>query len=90
MTPTDPTVLTLKSLGIVDVDGLEVTEGKLMAHAFANCDQMVREEDYMIRRGRAFVNEYARVDPLTGQKNYGGPGNPNHLLGTFPTLFPFG
>jgi hypothetical protein len=44
----------------------------------------------MIRRGSAFVNEYARVDSLTGQRNDGGPGDPNHLLGTFPTLFPFG
>ena len=83
-------MLTLSSLGVVDVDGLEVTESELMAHAFANCAQMVREEDYMIRRGSAFVNEYARVDPLTGQRNDGGPGDPNHLLGTFPTLFPFG
>ena len=36
------------------------------------------------------MNEYARVDPLTGQRNDGGPGDPNHLLGTFPTLFPYG
>jgi hypothetical protein len=90
ITPTEPGVVALSHLGVVDVDGLEVTESELMAHAFANCAQMIREEDYMIRRGSAFVNEYARVDPLTGQRNDGGPGDPNHLLGTFPTLFPFG
>ena len=83
-------MLALSHLGVVDVDGLEVTERELMAHAFANCAQLLREEDYMIRRGSAFVNEYARVDPLTGQRNDGGPGDPNHLLGTFPTLFPYG
>ena len=36
------------------------------------------------------MNEYARVDPLMGQRNNGGPGDANHLLGTFPTLFPYG
>src|SRR5271156_2850789 len=47
-------------------------------------------KDYFVRRGSAFVNEYARVDPVSGQRYDGGPGNPNHLLGTFPTLFPYG
>lgn len=83
-------MLPLSHLGVVDVDGLEVTDSELMAHALSNCAQFLREEDYMIRRGSAFVNEYARVDSLTGQRNDGGPGDPNHLLGTFPTLFPFG
>ena len=36
------------------------------------------------------MNEYARVDPVTGQRNDGGPGDANHLLGSFPTLFPYG
>jgi hypothetical protein len=82
--------LSLSPLGVVDIDGVDVSDTELMAHALANCSQLIREEDYMIRRGSAFVNEYARVDPLTGQRNDGGPGNANHLLGTFPTLFPFG
>ena len=74
----------------MDIDGVEVTESELMAHALANCSQVIQEEDYMIRRGSAFVNEYARVDPLTGQRNDGGPADANHLLGSFPTLFPYG
>ena len=86
----DPGVFEMSHLGVVDVDGVEVTDTELMAHALANCSQAIREEDYMIRRGSAFVNEYARVDPLTGQRNDGGPGDANHLLGTFPTLFPYG
>lgn len=89
-TPTSPAVLTLTPLGVVDIDGVDVTDTELMAHALANCSQVIQEEDYMIRRGSAFVNEYARVDPLTGQRNDGGPGDANHLLGTFPTLFPYG
>ena len=83
-------MLELSHLGVVDIDGMEVTDKELMAHALANCSQLIREEDYMIRRGSAFVNEYARVDPSTGQRNDGGPGDANHLLGTFPTLFPYG
>lgn len=90
MIPTIPGVIELSHLGVVDADGLEVTDTELMAHALANCSHQLREEDYMIRRGSAFVNEYARVDPVTGQRNDGGPSNANHLLGTFPTLFPFG
>jgi hypothetical protein len=82
--------MALSPLGVVDIDGVDVTDTELMAHALANCAQLIREEDYMIRRGSAFVNEYARVDPLTGQRNDGGPGDANHLLGTFPTLFPYG
>ena len=74
----------------MDVDGIEVMDTEVMAHALANCSQLIQEEDYMIRRGSTFMNEYARVDPLTGQRNDGSPGDPNHLLGTFPTLFPFG
>ncbi|KAF8801482.1 hypothetical protein BYT27DRAFT_7262019 [Phlegmacium glaucopus] len=85
----DPRVFPLTHLGVVDVDGVDVTESELMAHALANCCKFRQEEDYMIRRGSAFVNEYARVDPVTGQRNNGGPSDANHLLGCFPTLFPF-
>jgi hypothetical protein len=88
--PTEPAVVAMSHLGVVDVDGAEITEGELMAHALANAAQQMHEEDYMIRRGSAFVNEYARVDPVTGQRNDGGPSDANHLLGTFPALFPYG
>ena len=86
-TPTDPAVLMLSPLGVVDIDGVDVTDSELMAHALANCCQMVQEEDYMIRRGSAFVNEYARVDPLTGQRHDGGPADANHLR-NIPNPFP--
>ena len=80
----------LSHLGVIDIDGVEVTDTELMSHALANCSQLVQDEDYMVRRGSTFVNEYARVDPSTGERTSGGPGDANHLLGTFPTLFPFG
>ncbi|KAF8811231.1 hypothetical protein BYT27DRAFT_7208658 [Phlegmacium glaucopus] len=86
----EPDVVPLAHLGVVDVDGVEVTESKLMAHALANCCESRVEEDYMIRRGSTFVNEYARIDTATGQRNNGGPSNANHLLGCFPMLFPYG
>jgi hypothetical protein len=89
-TSTEPSVIPLSHLGVVDIDGVDVTDSELMAHALANCSEVRQEEDYMIRRGSAFVNEYARVDPLTSQRNDGGPSDANHLLGTFPTLFPYG
>jgi hypothetical protein len=80
----------LSYLGVVDIDGVDVSETELMAHALANCQEPRQEEDFLIRRGSAFVNEYARVDASTGQRNDGGPSDANHLLGSFPTLFPFG
>ena len=83
-------MLPLSHLGVVDIDGVDVSDSELMAHALANACQISSQEDYMIRRGSAFINEYARVDPLTGQRNDGGPSDANHLLGCFPTLFPYG
>jgi hypothetical protein len=89
ISPTEPGVISLSHLGVVDINGVDVTETELMAHALANCSKPMYEEDYMILRGSAFVNEYARVDALTGQRNDSGPSDANHLLGTFLTLFPY-
>lgn len=80
----------MSHLGVVDIDGVEVTDSELMAHALSNCSQMIHDEDYMVRRGSAFVNEYARINPETGLRTEGGSSDTNHLLGAFPTLFPFG
>jgi len=72
------------------VDGCDITSTEIMAHALANSTIENQSGDYTIRRGSAFVNEYARTDSATGLRNDGGPSNPNHLLGSFPTLFPYG
>ena len=80
----------MQSMGVVDVDGCDISSTEIMAHALANSTMEPISGNYSIRRGSAFVNEYARTDPLTGLRNDGGPSNPNHLLGSFPTLFPYG
>ena len=46
--PTEPAVFALSHLGVVDVDGVEVTETELMAHVLANCTEIQQEEDYMV------------------------------------------
>ncbi len=67
-----------------------------MAHALVNlggteaASRLPPEDKYFIRRGSAFINEYARINTETGERTDGGPGNPNHLLGAFPWLFPYG
>ena len=77
-------------MGVVDIDGSDISTTELMAHALANSTRDFCSDDYSIRRGSAFVNEYARSDPVTGLRTDGGPSNPNHLMGCFPTLFPYG
>lgn len=81
----------MQALGVVDVDGNDVPENELLAHALSNAaNNGNRPDNFHIRRSSAFVNEYARKDEATGQRSDGGPSNANHLLGTFPTLFPYG
>ncbi|KJA12783.1 hypothetical protein HYPSUDRAFT_104732, partial [Hypholoma sublateritium FD-334 SS-4] len=77
----EPEIVPLQSLGIVDIDGQDISSSELMAHALSNTCSRSAPEDFRIHRGSAFINEYARVDPKTGLRNDGGPGNANHLLG---------
>ena len=75
---------------MVDVEGYEISSSEILSHALANITKERQTEDYIISRGSAFVNEYARKDTVTEQRNDGGPSNPNHLMGCFPMLFPYG
>jgi hypothetical protein len=86
----EPAVIPIYANGVVDVEGGDIGSSELMAHALSNSGGTNMPEDFTIHRGSAFVNEYARLDPKSGQRNNGGPSNPNHLLGSFPTLFPYG
>jgi len=87
----EPAVIPLDCLGVVDIEGANISHSELLAHALFNSTQENQlPEDFTIRRGSVFVNEYARVDPSSGIRYDGGPSNPNHLLGSFPTLFPYG
>ena len=79
----------MNSAGAVDIQGTDITDQELMAHALANAANTKSSEEFAIRHGSAFVNEYARTDS-SGQRTDGGPSDPNHLLGCFPTLFPYG
>ncbi|RDB26251.1 hypothetical protein Hypma_006070 [Hypsizygus marmoreus] len=88
----NPGVIPLMAHGVVDVAGDDVPDNDILAHALSNVTSgdLPHTESFHIRRGSAFVNEYARVDTTTGQCSDGGPSNANHLLGSFPTLFPYG
>ena len=46
-------------------------------------------EGYAYQRGGWYINEYARKK-ADGTQYEGEPEDPNHLLGSFPTLFPYG
>lgn len=90
---TEPRIVTIQASGTVDIEGEEISRTELMAHALSNSglnETQKAHEDFTIRRGSAFINEYARKDPITGQRTDGGPSDANHLLGSFPTLFPYG
>jgi hypothetical protein len=79
---------------VVDIEGEDVSCGKLIENAFRNAgesfdDTATNEKGYVFRRGSECVNEYARWDE-EGRITEGEDNNPNHLLGAFPYLFPYG
>ena len=74
---------------MVDVGGNDIEDNDVLAHALANVAEDERAEGWAVKRSSAFVNEYPRLSP-EGTRTAGTPDNPNHLLGTFPCLFPYG
>nr|GAT52360.1 predicted protein [Mycena chlorophos] len=88
-TDDEPHVFPLMAHGVIDVGGDNIPETTLFAHAVENAVPDTYASDYGIRKGRAFVSEYARTDE-NRERCDGGSGNPNHLLGAFPVLFPYG
>ncbi|KAF8067607.1 hypothetical protein FPV67DRAFT_1449245 [Lyophyllum atratum] len=68
---------------------LDIPEEDIMAHALANTDDPP-VSDFVMRRSSTFVSEYPRIEKETGMRTDGGPSNANHLLGAFPTSFPYG
>ncbi|KAF7310022.1 ATP-dependent DNA helicase [Mycena indigotica] len=84
-----PAVFPLHAHGIMDVGGDNIPESTVFAHAVDNLLSKPFAQDYAVRKGSAFINEYGRRDE-NGDRYDGGPSNPNHLLGAFPTLFPYG
>jgi len=83
-------VIPLQATGMIDISGSGVTDSDIMSHAFANASQEDEIPSLLIQRSSAFINEYTHKDEITGLRSDGGPSNPNHLLGSFPVLFPYG
>lgn len=76
-------------MGVVDVTGASIPDQDILAHALANASNSQRSKGFAVKRGGAFVNEYARRDEETGDFTDGGTTNPNHMYGAFPVLFPY-
>jgi len=85
----EPEVVPLQSLGVVDVGGTDLDERDALSSALANVSEADQRKSFAVKRGNEFVNEYARTS-LEGERTDGGPSNPNHLLGAFPTLYCYG
>jgi hypothetical protein len=85
----EPEIVPLQSLGVVDVGGTDMGEHDALSSALANVSEAEQHKSFAVKRGNEFVNEYARTN-LEGERTDGGPCNPNHLLGAFPTLYCYG
>lgn len=79
----------LQSLGVVDVAATAVPDNELLANALLNVSQSDKVDGWAVKRSADFVNEYPRVNE-NGARFAGSTENLNHLLGSFPCLFPFG
>ena len=73
----------------MDVAATEVAENEVLAHALQNVTRSDKATTWVVKRSSDFVNEYPRRD-ATGHLSDGSSDNPNHLLGCFPCLFPYG
>lgn len=77
----------LQTSGVIDIEASHLSNQDVLAHAFTNvCG--AEHESYAVRHG-GFINEYERRDD-EGNRSVGDSENPNHLLGAFPHLFPYG
>ncbi|KAF8274858.1 hypothetical protein EI94DRAFT_1695495 [Lactarius quietus] len=85
----EPESIPLRSLGVVDVAACDVTENEMLASALANVARTDKMEGWAVKRSSDFVNEYPRRT-ADGACYEGSPENLNHLLGSFPCLFPYG
>ncbi|KAF7288212.1 ATP-dependent DNA helicase [Mycena chlorophos] len=66
-----------------------IPEDQLFANAVRRLQPAGKKKpDYGVRPGSSYINEYPRE--TNGQRTDGGIANPNHLLGAFPCLFPYG
>ena len=66
---------------------MDVPDNELLASALCNVSQSDREDGWAVKQSSDFVNEYPCLDE-DGNHLAGLTANPNHLLGSFPCLFP--
>lgn len=84
-------VLPIQAHGMVDIEASDLSDSTLMVSALRNtADALWEVERLQVKHGSAFVNEYPRTMPDSLQRFKGTTDNPNHLLGAFPVLFPYG
>src|SRR5882762_9696968 len=89
MSYTDAAVIPLQSFGIIDAGASYVGENEMLSHALTNASSGDLENGYLVKRSSSFMNEYGRTNDA-GEFTDGGPDNPNHMMGTFVTLWPYG
>ena len=85
----DASAFPLQSLGVMDVAAIEVPDHEILAHALENVSHEDKQQSWVVQQGSKFINEYVQQDE-DGCYFEGMPENPNHLLGSFPCLFPYG
>ncbi|KAF9499205.1 hypothetical protein BDN71DRAFT_1428246 [Pleurotus eryngii] len=84
-------VLLMQAHGMLDVDASNVSDSQLMAIALQNTAEVLYEaERVQVKHGSVFVNEYPHTRHTTRKRFKGTVTDPNHLLGAFPVLFPYG
>ncbi|KAJ3565934.1 hypothetical protein NP233_g7319 [Leucocoprinus birnbaumii] len=84
----EPLVVPLQPSSAIDATGSHLTERAVSSSALANTAST--SEHLNVHRGSTFINEYPRLNPESGERSSGTPEDANHLLGTFPWLFPYG
>ncbi|KAJ8507569.1 hypothetical protein ONZ45_g10073 [Pleurotus djamor] len=85
----DPKIVPIQAHGVIDITGSEIPDSELMANALARLGKS-KKEDIQVWRGSKYINEYPRMNEEGTQRTDGGSENPNHLLGAFPWLYPYG
>ncbi|KAH7868241.1 uncharacterized protein C8R40DRAFT_1009080, partial [Lentinula edodes] len=93
--PYEPLFFEVSASGVVDLEGNCIPQSELLSNALGNLQRQDAQvgqgqttPQYAVRIG-GYVNEYGRRE-ANGTPSTGPSSNPNHLLGCFPQLFPYG
>lgn len=85
----------MQASGVVDLEGNRIPHSELISHALLNVNTRSmaanvgdNAEKFIVRAG-GYVNEYPRRNE-EGAVSPGTSEDPNHLMGCFPLLFPYG